>query len=327
MKKMSKKTGITVFTVLMVILGAVIIGYHNPLADQQDERMKKIIACLLIVAATIAFTVLYDKITVLPKELYQNRRLIWKLAKSDFKKRYAGSYMGAFWALIQPVITIGMYYVVFDVVMPDRRPPTPGEVPFVLFLTAGMVPWFYFSEALTSATMALLEYNYLVKKVVFKISVLPIIKIIAATFIHAFFVLVALVISCIYGYWPTVYTLQVFYYSACMFVLVLAISYTTCSVVIFFRDLQSIINIMLQIGMWATPILWNINGVGIRTQMFLKINPLVYIVEGYRNAIYGGQWFWEDFYSTVYFWVITVVLFILGAVIYKKLKIHFADIM
>lgn len=327
MKKMSKKTGITIFTALMVILGAVIIGYHNPLADQQDELMKKIIACLLIIAAVVAFTVLYDKITVLPRELYQNRRLIWKLAKSDFKKRYAGSYMGAFWALVQPVITIGMYYVVFDVVMPDRRPPTPGEVPFVLFLTAGMVPWFYFSEALTSATMALLEYNYLVKKVVFKISVLPIIKIIAATFIHVFFVLVALVIACIYGYFPTVYTLQVFYYSICMFVFVLAISYTTCSVVIFFRDLQSIINIFLQIGMWATPILWNINGVGIRTQMFLKINPLVYIVEGYRNAIYGGQWFWEDFYSTVYFWVITVVLFILGAVIYKKLKIHFADIM
>lgn len=327
MKKMSKKTGITIFTMLMVILGAVIILYHNPLADQQDELMKKIIACALIAAAIIAFIVLYDKITVLPKELYQNRRLIWKLAKSDFKKRYAGSYMGAFWALVQPVITIGMYYVVFDVVMPNRQPPAPGDVPYVLFLTAGMVPWFYFSEALTSAMMALLEYNYLVKKVVFKISVLPIIKIIAATFIHAFFVVVALIIGCIYGYYPTIYTVQVFYYSACMFIFVLALSYTACSVVIFFRDLQSIVNILLQIGMWATPILWNINSVGLRTQMFLKINPLVYIVEGYRNAIYGRQWFWEDFYSTVYFWVITVVLFIVGAVIFKKLKVHFADIM
>ena len=94
MKKISKKAGITIFTTLMVILGAVIILYHNPLADQQDELMKKIIACGLIVAAIAAFIVLYDKITVLPKELYQNRRLIWKLAKSDFKKRYSGSYMG-----------------------------------------------------------------------------------------------------------------------------------------------------------------------------------------------------------------------------------------
>ena len=64
-----------------------------------------LIAGVLIVAAVIAFIRLYDKITVLPVELYQNRRLIWKLAKSDFKKRYAGSYMGAFWAMVQPVIT------------------------------------------------------------------------------------------------------------------------------------------------------------------------------------------------------------------------------
>ena len=276
------------------------------------------------------FIKLYDKITVLPGELYQNRRLIWKLAKSDFKKRYAGSYMGAFWALVQPVITVAMYYVVFEVIFPNREKFASGgveDVPFVLFLVAGLVPWFYFSEALTSAMTALLEYNYLVKKVVFKISVLPIIKIIAATFIHAFFVLVALIIACCYGYFPTIYTLQVFYYSFCMFIFVLAISYTTCSVVIFFRDLQSIVNIVLQVGMWATPVLWNINQFDVKIQMFLKINPLVYIVEGYRSAIYGRQWFWEDFYSTVYFWVITVVLFIFGALVFKKLKVHFADIM
>lgn len=329
MKKISKKTGITIFTTLMVILGAIIVLYHNPLADQQDELLKKGIACALIAAAILAFIVLYDKITVLPVELYNNRRLIWKLAKSDFKKRYAGSYMGAFWALVQPVVTVAMYYVVFEVIFQSRKELAAGgvDVPYVLFLTSGLVPWFYFSEALTSAMTALLEYNYLVKKVVFKISVLPIIKIIAATFIHAFFVSVALVIACFYGYYPSLYTLQIFYYSACMFIFVLAISYTTCSVVIFFRDLQSIVNIFLQVGMWATPILWNINNFDEKVQMFVKINPLVYIVEGYRSAIYGNQWFWEDFYSTVYFWIITVVLFGIGAVIFKKLKIHFADIM
>lgn len=330
MKKISKKTGITIFTALMVVLGAIIILYRNPLADPQDELLKKSIACVLIAAAIVVFIKLYDKITVLPGELYQNRRLIWKLAKSDFKKRYAGSYMGAFWALVQPVITVAMYYVVFEVIFPNREKFASGgveDVPFVLFLVAGLVPWFYFSEALTSAMTALLEYNYLVKKVVFKISVLPIIKIIAATFIHAFFVLVALIIACCYGYFPTIYTLQVFYYSFCMFIFVLAISYTTCSVVIFFRDLQSIVNIVLQVGMWATPVLWNINQFDVKIQMFLKINPLVYIVEGYRSAIYGRQWFWEDFYSTVYFWVITVVLFIFGALVFKKLKVHFADIM
>ena len=271
-------------------------------------------------------------ITVLPTELWQSRHLIWKLAKNDFKKRYAGSYLGALWAMAQPVVTIAMYYLVFDLVFSSRGPilPSGEEVPYVLSLTAGLVPWFFFSEALNQGTTALLEYNYLVKKVVFKISILPIIKVIAATFIHLFFVLVLLVVSCCYGYFPTVYTLQLVYYSACLFLLVLAICYTTCAVVVFFKDLSQIISIALQIGMWATPILWELEDLepklGRWVNLF-KINPLVYIVNGYRSAIYEKKWFFEDFYYTLYFWIITVVLFGVGAMIFKRLKVHFADVL
>lgn len=325
----SRRTGITLFTLVMLIMGLIIVCYHNPLAERTDELVKKIIACVLILAAILVFARFYDKITLLPKELYANRRLIWRLAKNDFRRRYAGSYMGALWAMVQPVVTVALYYVVFQVIMPQKAKLIGGgiEVPYLVFLTAGLVPWFYFSEALTNGMMALLEYEYLVKKVVFKISILPIIKIIAATFIHGFFVLVLLIIAACYGFWPSLYTLQVFYYSFCMFMLVLAISYTTCSVVVYFRDLTQIVAICLQIGMWATPVLWNIGEFSPRVQMILKINPLVYIVEGYRSAIYGRQWFWEDFYSTMYFWIITVVLFAFGALVYKRLKVHFADIM
>ena len=129
-------------------------------------------------------------------ETSHKRQLIWRLAKNDFKKRYAGSYLGALWALAQPLITVGMYYIVFGRIFPDQR--QSGEVPFVLFLTAGLVPWFFFTEALTYGTNALLDYNYLVKKVVFDVNVLPLIKVIAAVFIHAFFVIVLLVLGCVY---------------------------------------------------------------------------------------------------------------------------------
>lgn len=269
------------------------------------------------------------KITQLPVELWQNRRLIWKLAKNDFKKRYAGSYMGALWALVQPVITVVMYYIVFDKIMNTGGGGLrdSGEVPFVLFLTAGLVPWFFFNEAWTSATNALRDYDYLVKKVVFKISVLPIIKVIAATFIHVFFVLILLVLAAIYGYYPSVYTIQLLYYSLCLFVFVLALSYTTCSVAVLFKDMTQIINIVLQIGIWATPIMWNIEGLSDKWKMIFKLNPLVYIVNGYRDSIYGGRWFFEDFFSMMYFYVITAVLFGIGAVIFKRLKVHFADVL
>lgn len=330
-KRRKKPYVITAFTLLCVCIAALVVFHKNPLApDLHTENLKKICACVLLTLACLIFGIFYDKIFVLPKELYQSRALIWKLAKNDFKKRYAGSYMGFLWALIQPVVTVVMYWVVFDVVFHSRSELVSSgvEVPYVLFLTAGLVPWFYFSEGISNGTSALLEYSYLVKKVVFKISILPIIKLIAATFIHAFFVLVLVVISILYGYYPTVYTLQIFYYSFCMFMFVLALSYCTCAVVVFFRDLSQIINICLQVGMWATPILWNLGMLkNDLVKTIIKLNPLVYIVNGYRSSIYEKQWFFEHFYSSTYFWAVTVTLFLIGSLIFKRLKVHFADVL
>ena len=239
LKKIPKPVGIGIFYAVCLLVGVVIVLHNNPLApDPHTEELKKFCACALLALACIIFGVYYDRMFIIPKELIQSRELIWKLAKNDFKKRYAGSYLGFVWALVQPVVTVLMYWIVFDVVFNTRSEMVSSgvEVPYVLFLTAGLVPWFYFSEAITNGTNALLEYSYLVKKVVFNISILPIIKLIAATFIHVFFVAVLILVSVIYGYYPTLYTLQVVYYSFCLFVLVLAMSYCTCAVVIFFRS-------------------------------------------------------------------------------------------
>lgn len=324
--KLNKKTVITVFMLLALTVAVIIIVHNNPGADPRQELAKKLASCVGILAACVIFYKWYDKFTVLPVELYQNRHLIWKLARNDFKKRYAGSYMGAVWAMMQPVVTIAMYYVVFGIIFPDQR--ESGDVPFVLFLTAGLVPWFYFNEALNNGTNALLEYDYLVKKVVFKISILPIIKVIAATFIHVFFAMVLLLVAIGYGYYPSIYTIQIVYYSVCLFIFVLGLSYITCAVVVFFRDLSQIINIALQLGMWATPILWDIGAIKAQWAVtVLKLNPLVYVVNGYRSAIYEREWFFQDFFSTMYFWLVTVAVFGLGALIFKRLKVHFADVL
>lgn len=328
-EKFSKKTVIVVFCLLAAIMAGIILFHHNPNADQNEELLKKVISCSVIAASCVLFGLLYDKVISLPVELFQSRHLIWKLAKNDFKKRYAGSYLGIVWALVQPVITVLMYWLVFDVIMSGAGMAMRGgtEIPFVLFLTSGLVPWFYFNEAWTNGTLAMLEYNYLVKKVVFKISILPIIKVIGATFTHVFFVCVMLVIAACYGYYPSIYMLQIPYYSFCTFVLVLALSYATCALVVFMRDISQIINIVLQIGMWATPIMWDFGAISPTWAKLLKLNPMVYIVNGYRDAVYGHSWFFEDFFSTMYFWIITVVLFGLGAVVFKKLKVHFADVL
>lgn len=266
---------------------------------------------------------------MLPIEVYSNRRLIFKLAKNDFKTRYTGSYLGIIWAFIQPVVTIVTYWLVFEKgLKAGAAISTSGiSVPFVLWLTAGLVPWFFFSEALNNGTNALMEYNYLVKKVVFKISILPIIKIISALFVHLFFMFFTLLLFTCYGYYPDLYSLQLIYYSLCVFVLVLAICYSTCAIVIFFRDLAQIISIILQIGMWATPIMWQLNIVDEKFRFIFKLNPMYYIVQGYREALIDKIWFWQQWKLSIYFWIFVLVVFLIGTVIFKRLKVHFADVL
>lgn len=308
---------------------ALVLLYRNAGADPETVMLKKACSCTLLVLITVLFTVWYDKLMVLPVELWSSRRLIRRLAVNDFKKRYAGSYMGVIWAFVQPVVTVIMYWIVFDLVFNTRQQMVAGgmDIPYVLFLTTGLAPWFFFSEALTSGTNSLIEYNYLVKKVVFKISILPLIKVIAALFVHLVFIVVMLIVALCYGVYPSVYLIQLPYYTACAFVLVLSLSYTTCAVQVFFRDLAHLISILLQLFMWATPVLWDVNMVPMEYRWIVKLNPVVYIVNGYRMSLYGGEWFFDHFFTSTYFWLVTAALFVFGSLVFKRTKVHFADVL
>ena len=177
----------------------------------------------------------------LPSDLYRNRRLVKKMAKNDLKSRFAGSYFGTIWAFIQPIVTILVYYFVFGIAMRGGAASGDGT-PFVLYLVSGIVPWMYFQEGLITGTNSFLEYSYLVKKVVFDISVLPVVKLLSALVIHLFFVAFAMILFACYGYYPNIYYLEILYYMICLFLLILAIVYTTSSVIVFFRDMGQIVS-------------------------------------------------------------------------------------
>lgn len=308
-----------------VVLNLQDIDFENLYkVDEYINYVYKILMCTTIDMLLILFAKKQKKIMTLTNELYNSRRLIVSLAKSDFKTKYAGSYLGITWAFVQPIVTVIVYWFVFQV---GFKSAPIKDFPFILWLIAGLVPWFFFSEALTNATNSLLEYSYLVKKVVFKISILPIIKILSALFVHLFFIFFAIFIFTIYGYKPNTYMIQILYYTLCMFVLTLGISYITSSCIIFFKDLGQIISIVLQVGMWITPIMWNFNMIPEKLQWIFKINPMYYIVEGYRDSMINQIGFWEKTNQTVYFWLLCIGILIIGSTVFKRLKNHFADVL
>lgn len=283
-----------------------------------------ILAALFFDIVFLMFLRRKEEYLTLPAEIWGSRKLILNLAKNDFKTRYAGSYLGIVWAFIQPVVTIMVYVMVFTV---GFKSGTTQNIPFTLYLIGGMVPWLYFQEALGAGTGALLEYSYLVKKVVFKISILPIVKLISAMFVHICFVAFAIFVFIVYGYIPDIHIIQIIYYAFAMFVFVLAICYTTSAIVVFFRDLTQIIMIILQVGVWSMPILWDIGIAPAKWQWIFKINPMYYIVSGYRQSLYEDVWIWDRFAINIYFWVITIILLVIGTTVFKRLKVHFADVL
>ena len=252
-------------------------------------------------------------------------RVIWDLARNDFRARFAGSYFGIMWALVQPVATILVFWFVFQVGF--RAGPTADGIPFVLWLAAGLTPWFFFSEGLMTTTSSFTDYSYLVKKVVFRIELIPVVKVVSAFFFHLASVLVLLLLATLLGSPPSIYWLQLPYYSFCMIALVLSLGLLTASVLPFFRDLNQLLAIVLQFGMWQTPIIWRVEMIPGQYRWVFKLNPVGYIVEGYRDAIFGRIWVWQHWATTLGFWAVTVALWAFARHVFRRTKPHFADVL
>ena len=257
-------------------------------------------------------------------DIFCGRKLLWEMTKKDFQVRYLGSYLGILWAFIQPVVTVLIFWFVFEVGFKSRP---VDSFPFILWLVTGMIPWFYISDCVGSATGAITENSYLVKKVVFRVSVLPIIKLISALIIHLFFVGILILMFAVYGFWPTLYTLQVVYYIFAVSCLLLGIAWITAALSLFLKDTGQIVAMLLQFGFWGTPIFWTTKMIPAEYGVILRLNPAYYIVEGYRNCFIYHKWFWQDLHLTIYYWIFTGTVMVCGALIFKKLRPHFADVL
>lgn len=258
------------------------------------------------------------------QNIIRERRVLWGLAKNDFKARFASSFLGGAWSFIQPLVTLLVFWFVFEVGF--RNPPV-NDVPFIVWLTPAFLAWSFFSETLLGGTNCLLEYGYLVKKVNFRVSMLPIVKIISNMFIHAGFILfIFFLLICNNVAWD-IHNIQVFYYFTCMCMLLLGLSWLLSAIAPFVKDVVNFVNVFIQIGFWMTPIFWSPDGMSIRVQQVLKINPMFYICRGYRDSFIDHVWFWQRGSTNLYFWSVTAILFVTGALLFKKLRPQFADVL
>jgi ABC-type polysaccharide/polyol phosphate export permease len=261
------------------------------------------------------------------KDIYNQRHIISNLVLQDFRNRCLGSALGFVWTFVEQLVTVIIFWFVISIVFGARE---INGMPFLPWFICGMAAWSFFSESLTLTTSVYHEYSFLVKKVNFQLSVLPLVKILSSLYVHLIFLAAVLVVLFLMQVPFSVYFFQLVYYIFALIVFLQAISWITASLFCFIRDLAYVVGILLQFGFWLTPVFWDPAMLPERFQQWtwlIKLNPVYYIVDGYRQSLVFNQPFWQDWQWTVYFWAVTLLLFFTGAVVFKKLKPQFADVL
>jgi ABC-type polysaccharide/polyol phosphate export permease len=258
------------------------------------------------------------------KAILRQRNLLLQLIVRDFKSKYLGSYLGFLWAFVQPLVTIFILWFVFQI---GFKSMPVENCPFILWLVTGMIPWFFFADSCSTTSQSIVEYNYLVKKIAFDVSLLPLVKLISALMIHFFFLFVLIFIYLVFDYPLSIHALQVIYYLGALLALLLGGAYLNSSIIVFFKDIGQLIAMGLQLGFWGTPIFWSLNMIPEKYHYIIKLNPVFYIINGYREALIYKKWFWESAGLMCYYWVFTALLLIVGIIVFRKLKPHLADVL
>jgi len=217
-------------------------------------------------------------------KLVEYRDLLYTLTVHRIKVRYKQSVLGLSWAILQPLSLMLIYTLIFSVV---ARMPS-DDIPYPLFAYTGLLPWTYFSTALSTATNGLVSHSHLVTKVYFPREILPMTYVLAALFD---FLIASLVLAGLMIYYRAPITLNFLYVVPIILVLTifaLAMSLFMSAVQVRFRDVGVAMPLLLQVWMFATPIIYPLSAVPERLRPIYDLNPTVGVIEGFRNVLLQG---------------------------------------
>jgi ABC-type polysaccharide/polyol phosphate export permease len=259
------------------------------------------------------------------KTLWKNKKLVWQLGKSDFKNRFASTSLGAIWGFLQPFVFMITYVIVFEYILHTQ---SSGEYAYAVWFIPAMAMWQTINDMIMSASNSIRNYSYLVKKVVFPVDVIPVISIVASSFVGIFLFIVAVVVCIAFGKYPNILTL--IYIIFAMYCFIIAFTRFTSAVTTMVPDFSNLLGILMQLFFWFTPIIWNLSMLS-NHQTLLKIiqcTPFTYLVTGMRQVFIGENIITADNgIYTIVFWVITIIMFVWGNYVFKKNKKEFADVL
>jgi lipopolysaccharide transport system permease protein len=264
----------------------------------------------------------------LPLEsIWRNRSLIRTLVRRDVLSRYSGSFGGALWAILNPLLLMLTYFFVFGLVLQSKFEGDPSRTAFAVNFLAGMLPWLAFSEAVGRAPFIMIEHRGFIKKLVFPVETLPV-NLVAAGLVTEFFgiILFVLALLILRGHVPA----TAFYLPALVIpqiLLTAGICWFLAALGVFVRDLAQVTGYLLTIWFFITPICYpesNLQALPSLALSILTKNPIYVLVRGYRSILLEARA--PDWASLAWLSAFSVAIFLLGHAWFYKLRKSFADL-
>ena len=251
------------------------------------------------------------------KNLYNYRELLKSNVKKEIRGKYKGSFLGVLWSFVNPLLQVAVYAIVFPYIM---RVKTPN---YLQYLIVGIIPWTWFTTSMNQGMITIRTNAGIIKKVYFPREILPI-SVVVSGLVNFFISCIIIVLFCVFGgvgiSWhiillPVIALLQ--------FILTLGLVLAFCAINIYIKDTEYIIQFLINMLFYATPILYPATLFPEKYRILLYLNPLTEIINAYRDMFMYHQL--PALNGMIYLTVISLVIFVIGLAIFRKLEKGFAE--
>ncbi|CAD5901927.1 teichoic acid precursors permease [Carnobacterium maltaromaticum] len=262
---------------------------------------------------------------VVIKEQLVNLGMIVRISKYEERATYQSHYLGLMWQILNPIIQIGIYYLIFGVGLNGGR--KIDGTPFFVWLLLGIVAWFFIRGTLLSGSTSILKKIAMVSKMKFPVSILPSIAMASQFITYLIMMGILLVVLLLFKIPITVYWLQYIYYLFSMLVFLYAASLLNATITVLIRDYHLVLQSVIQVLFYLSGVIIDIKAsyFPLWLKKVIELNPLFYIIDGFRDTFLSTQWFWQKEQVTLFFWLLVMLLLLVGTQLHMRFRKRFID--
>lgn len=253
------------------------------------------------------------------KDIWRYRELFYILSWRDIKVRYKQTVIGAAWSVIRPILTTIIFTIIFSRIANLNY---PGKAPYALMVFAGMLPWQFFSNALSESSNSLIGNANLITKVYFPRLIIPASSVITSLVDLGISFLIMLCMFAWYGYIPSWHIIFLPLFILLAFTCAIGVGLYLTAVNVKYRDFRYIIPFIVQFGLYISPVGFNSSVVSEKYRLLYSLNPMVGVIDGFRWCLLGDPMHWPSFLISIFI----IIIFLFGGIYYfRKMERSFAD--